>query len=129
MASELKFESLLADLDRILELSPDDFAKAARLMRKLDSDLERLLEAARIDEGHRKGLFKTVALVRSSAAKLFQSLGNAKGGGQFREDWRRFARNDFLELKEDLMALRELLVENADFFRIACLRERIGELA
>lgn len=129
MAKELTFWSILAALDRLVELDPNNLGTAARLLRRLDSDLERLLEAARIDEERRKNLFRIVASVRSSSTKLLRSLGNAKQNRQLRDDWLRFARNDFLELKEDLMALREHLVENADFFRLACLRDQIGELA
>ncbi|MBC7218730.1 MAG: hypothetical protein H5T49_01140 [Hadesarchaea archaeon] len=129
MVRRLGFDSILAALDRIMELSPNDLGKAARLLRRLDSDLERLLEAAKIDEGRRKGLVKGVTLVRSASASLFCSLGNARQKGQLSGDWLRFAQNDFLELKEDLMALREFLVENADFVRLACLRDQIGGLA
>lgn len=129
MVRELRFESILTALDGLVELSPDDLRKAARLLRRLDWDLERLLETARIDEERRKVLFRIVASMRSSSAKLFQSLGNAKQNGRLRGDWLRFARNDFLELKDDLMALREYLVENADFLRLVCLRDQIGELA
>ncbi|MEM3453437.1 MAG: hypothetical protein QW835_07440 [Candidatus Hadarchaeum sp.] len=129
MVRELRVESILTALDEIVELNPDDLGKGSRLLRNLDWHLEQLLEASRIDKERRKGLFKMVTLVRSSSSKFFQSLGNAKQNGQLRGDWLRFARNDFLRLKEDLMALREHLAENADFFRLACLRDQIGELA
>ncbi|MEM3421482.1 MAG: hypothetical protein QW835_01665 [Candidatus Hadarchaeum sp.] len=129
MVRKLRVESILTALDEIVELNPGDLGKGSRLLRSLDWYLEQLLEAARIDEERRKGLFRMVTLVRSSSAKLFQSLGNAKQSGQLRGDWLRFAQHDFLKLKEDLIALREHLVENVDFFRLACLRDQIGELA
>ncbi|MGQ9787731.1 MAG: hypothetical protein ACUVQM_00210 [Candidatus Hadarchaeaceae archaeon] len=129
MVRELGFEFILANLDRILELNPNDLGKAARLLRRLDSNLERLLEAARIVDKHQSKLCKVVNLVRSSLARFFCSLANARDSGELRDDWIRFARNDFLQLKEDLMALREFLVENSDFIRLVCLRDHIDELA
>jgi hypothetical protein len=45
-----------------------------------------------------------------------------------RGDWMRLAQRDFAALKEDLLALREHIVVEADFIKFICLREQIGEL-
>jgi len=128
MGRELTLESLLADLDHILELPQNNPGAASRLLRRLDQNLERVLEAARIDETHRQDLFRIVMPVRASTAELTQSLKSAKEDDQLREDWSRFARRDFAVLREELLALREHMVEDADFLRFACLREQLGEL-
>ena len=129
MAREITYESLLADLDGILELSPGGLLRVGSLLRKLDQAFERLLEAARIDEPRRQALFKALTPMRASAAQLTRSLSNAKRGGPLRDDWLRLAQRDFTVLKEELLAVREHVVEEADFVRFACLREQVGELA
>ncbi len=129
MAREITYESLLADLDGILELSPGGLPRAGSLLRKLDQDFERLLEAARIDEPRRQALFNALTPMRASAAQLARSLSNAKRGGPLRGDWLRLAQRDFTVLKDELLAVREHAVEEADFVRFACLREQVGELA
>jgi hypothetical protein len=129
MGRELRLEAVMDDVDRILELDQDSPEKAAKRLRRLDQKLEWLLEASRVDESRWRKLNKAVASVRSAAAEMFQSLGSARRDVQLRQDWLRFARRDFMALKEELLALREQLVGDADFFRLACLRDQIGKLA
>lgn len=128
MGRELTFESVLADLDRILELPQRSSDSAIQPLRKLDQDLELMLDAARIDETRRRSLFKIMTPLRASAAELAQSLARARRGGPMRGDWMRFAERDFAVLKDELLALREFMVAEADFLRFACLREQLGEL-
>jgi len=128
MGRELTYESILADMDRILGLPQKSLGAAGSMLRKLDQSLERMLDAARIDETLRRSLFKMMAPPKSSAAGLAQSLAKARRGGPMRGDWMRFAERDFAALKDELLALREYLVSEADFLRFACLREQLGEL-
>ncbi len=129
MSREITYESLLEDMDRILESALGDLPKAGSRLCRLDQDFERLLNAAKIDEPRRRALSKALAPMRASAAQLTKSLSHAKRGGLLREDWLRLAQRDFTVLKDDLLAVREHLVEAADFVRFACLREQLGELA
>ena len=128
MGRELTYESLLADLDHILELPQKSLGTASSLLRKLDQNLERMLDSARIDEALRRSLFKMITPQRASAAELAQSLAKARRSGPMRGDWMRFAERDFAVLKDELLALREYMVSEADFLRFACLREQLGEL-
>ncbi|MFH1821162.1 MAG: hypothetical protein ABH852_01795 [Methanobacteriota archaeon] len=99
MGREPTFESLLADLDRILDLPQKSLDTTIPLLRKLDHYLEHMLDAARIDEARRRSLFKIMTPLRSSAAELAQSLAEVKSGGPMRGDWVRFAERDFAVLK------------------------------
>jgi len=128
MGREMTYESILADLDGILTLTPTSLRSISSRLRTLDQKLERLLVAARIDEARRRALFGVVTSIRASSAELARSLGNAKRGGRMRDDWTRLAQRDFAVLKEELLALREQIVVEADFIRFACLREHIGEI-
>ncbi len=120
----LTFDALVAAVDGILELplSPE---KASPLWRKLDPMLEALLQAVKNDEARYRRLKKIIAALRRAASELARSLGNARKGGPTRADWMRFAVRDLVKLKDELLALREFMVEEADFLRMACLRARL----
>ncbi|MDI6643331.1 MAG: hypothetical protein QMD95_04725 [Candidatus Hodarchaeaceae archaeon] len=128
MKQGLTFEAVLEAVDRILELPPNDPGSAGGLWRKLDPMLEDMLEAAKLDGGHHKRMLKLMTPLRSAASELAQSLLNSKRGGPLRGDWVRFAERDLVKLKDELLALREFMVEETDFLRFACLRARLREL-
>lgn len=128
MGREITPESILDMLDKILESPPKNLHKASSRLKKFDRNIERLLDAAKIDENRRKALLGCVAPFRASYSALARSLGNAKRGGKMCSDWMRLAQRDFSVLKDDLLALREQIVGEADFLKFACLREQIGEI-
>ncbi len=128
MGRELTFESVMLDLDRILEMPQSRPRAAIQWLRKLDQDLEVVLAAARIDEPRRRSLLNITTSLRASAAELAQSLARARMGGPMRGDWTRFAERDFSVLKDELLGLREFMTAEADFLRFVCLRDRLGEL-
>lgn len=128
MKQGLNFDAVLAGVDSILELSPKNPSTADLLWRKLDPKLDHMLGAAKIDEARHLRLVKVITSLRTAASGLAQSLINVKRGGPMRGDWLRFAEHDLTVLKDELLALREFMTEEADFLRFACLRAQIGEL-
>lgn len=124
----LTFEAVLAAADSILELQPNDTGTESSLWRKLDPMLDRMLDAAKIDAARHMRLAEVLPPLRAAASELTQSLLNSKRGGPLRGDWVRFAERDLVRLKDELLALREFMIEEADFLRFACLRAQLREL-
>jgi hypothetical protein len=127
MRSELTFDAVLAAVDGILELplKPDE-ANSSWL--KLDRMLDRVLEATRVDPARHRHLSEVLSPLRAAASELARSLSNAKRGGPMRGDWMRLAERDLVKLKDELLALREFMVREADFLRLACLRAQLEGL-
>ncbi len=123
------FETVLEAVDRILELSPSDPSSARELWQRLDPMLEGVLGATKIDAACHARMTKLMTSLRTAASKLIQSLLNSRRGGPLRDDWVRFAERDLIKLKDELLALREFMVEEADFLRLACLRAQLRELS
>lgn len=128
MRQGLTFEMVLAMVDGIIELPPKNPRSAGKLWRKLDPTLELMLGAAELDAAHHARMRELVTLLRAAASELNQSLLNSKQGGALRGDWVRFAERDLVKLKDELLALREFMVEETDFLRFACLRAQLREL-
>ena len=128
MGDEPTFEAVLAAVDRLLEVSPREVSSASELWPKLDNMFDGLLSAAKIDAARHGRLAELVASLKAAAAQFLQSLLNARRGGPLRDDWARFAERDFIKLKDEVLALREFLVEEVDFLKFACLRARLRNL-
>jgi hypothetical protein len=127
MKRELTFDAVLAAVDGILEL-PQDPSDANSLWQRLDPMLDRMLLAAKIDAVRHQRLSELLSIIRAAASELTQSLVNAKRGGYTRDDWMRFAERDLIRLKDELSALREFMIEEADFLRFTCLRTQLEGL-
>jgi len=112
-------------VDEILELPQSDVQKAGELWKKLDGQLEALETAVRTDKPCNNRLLAVTTRLRSSASKFMRSLACCKGGGPLRNDWVRFAERDLAELKDELLALKEFLVEEAEFIEFALARARL----
>lgn len=125
MSSDLIPEVILEMVDALLDLSPHGLNSADGLWPKLDGMLDDLLEAAEFDVARRGHLAELIAPLKTAAAQLLQSLLNFKRGGLLHEDWARFAEHDLIRLKDELLAMREFLVAEADFLKFACLRARL----
>ena len=128
MSDELTFEAVLITVDRLLELPPQEVSSAGEIWQKLNYMLDGALRAAKFDAAHHGRLAELVTSLKAAAAKFLQSLLNARRGGPLRGDWVRFAERDLLELKDEVLALREFLVGEADFLKFACLRARLRDL-
>jgi len=127
MESGLTFDAVLAAVDGILEV-PQDPSRANSLWRKLDKMLEQMLFAAKIDAARHQRLSEVLSPIRTAASKLTQSLANAKRGGHMRSDWMRFAERDLIRLKDEISALREFMIKEADFLRFVCLQAQLEGL-
>jgi len=128
MEQGLNFDTVLTEVDQILELHPKDFRKTKFLWGKLDQRLEKMLDAAKIDAVRYRRLCEILTPLRTAASKLMQSMSNAKRGVSMRDDWIRFAEHDLVTLKDELLALKESIIEDADFLKFACLRAQLREL-
>jgi hypothetical protein len=91
--------------------------------------LDWLLCTTKFDAARHGRLAELGVSLKAAAAKFLQSLLNARHGGPLRGDWVRFAERDFIKLKDEVLALREFLVEEADFLKFACLRARLRNLS
>lgn len=129
MGGELTFEAVLTAVDRFLELPPQEVSSAGGLWQKLDNMLDGTLRAAKFDTARHGRLAELVASLRAAAAQFLQSLLNARHDGPLRDDWARFAERDLLKLKDEVLALREFLIREADFLKFACLRARLRDLS
>lgn len=128
MKQKLTLETTLAAIDSILGLLPEEVRKAEPLWRELDQKLDLVLDATKIDEVRHRNLIEVSTPPRNAASRLSQSMINARRSGPMRGDWKRFAERDLAVLKDELMALRESMLEEADFLRFACLRAQLSEL-
>ena len=129
MGDELTFEAVLTMVDHFLELSPQEVSSAGGIWPKLDNMLDGALDAAKFDAARHGRLAELVASLKAAAAKFHQSLLNARRSDPLRDDWTRFAERDFIKLKDEVLALREFLVNETDFLKFACLRARLRDLS
>ena len=129
MRDELTFEAVLTVVDRFLELPPQEVSSAGGLWPKLDNMLDWALGATKFDAPHHGRLAELVASLKAAATNFLQSLLNARRGGSLHDDWTRFAERDFIKLKDEVLALREFLVDEKDFLKFACLRARLRDLS
>jgi len=129
MRDELTFEELLTVVDRFLELPPRDVSSAGGLWPKLDNMLDWILVATKFDAPLHGRFAELVASLKAAAAKFLQSLLNARRDDSLRDDWTRFAEHDLIKLKDEVLALREFLVDKADFLKFACLRASLRDLS
>ena len=129
MRDELTFEELLTVVDRFLELPPRDVSSAGGLWPKLDNMLDWILVATKFDAPLHGRFAELVASLKAAATKFLQSLLNARRGDSLRDDWTRFAEHDLIKLKDEVLALREFLVDKADFLKFACLRASLRDLS
>lgn len=127
MKQKLMFDAVLAAVDGILEL-PQNPSRVGTIWQELDPMLDQLSSAAKIDATHYKRLYELLSPLKAAASVFVQSVVNAKVGGSMRDDWMRFAERDLVRLKDELLALREFMVEEADFLRFACLRVQLEGL-
>lgn len=127
MKSELTFDAVLAAVDGILEL-PQKPDEANSHWLKLNQMLDQMLAATKVDSARHRRLSEVLSPLRAAASELARSLSNAKRGGPMRGDWMCFAERDLVRLKDELLALREFMLGEADFLRLACIRTQLEGL-
>lgn len=112
-------------VDEILELHPGAVQRAGELWKNLEGQLEILETAVRTDKPRHGRLLAITVRLRGSASKFTRSLACCKGGGPLRDDWVRFAERDLAEMKDELLALKEFLVEEAEFLKFALAKVQL----
>ncbi|MEM2192754.1 MAG: hypothetical protein QXG38_03980 [Candidatus Hadarchaeales archaeon] len=102
-------DELIALLDAFIELPEEEVARARDYWKKL-SPL--FADICRISDGDRKlaPLLKLRPIMESAAAKLLKSI--SASAGPFGREWRLFAKSDLEELKDHLIAVREIIIKN-----------------
>lgn len=119
MPPEKTLEGFLADIDRFVELSPLDIERVSKQGTAISKTASQLRNLTKLDIKRRKVLNQLAAEVDCAATRLLQSVLNSKRSGTLRGDWARFAQRDVLRLKDEILALREFLVANAELLRPA----------
>ncbi len=128
MKQRAMFEAALGLINHILELPPNNPSSAHKPWQNLDPMLGEILSATKIDAVRHVCMTKLIVSLKAAASELIQSLLNSKQGGSLRGDWVRFTERDFIKLKDELLALREFFVGEADFLRFVCLRTQLKKL-
>jgi len=117
MSHEPTLECLLKEIDGLVELSPSNFLAANKRGEEICKAIVEFKDAIEPNAHQRDSLNKLFASVDRAAGKLDQSVLNLRKDGRLRGDWARFARRDLIRLKDEILALREFLVANANSFK------------
>jgi hypothetical protein len=127
MYHKQKLQSLIKEIDLIVELSPSSFSASCKGSAKVCKAIREFREAIEPNVNQSDGLNKIYAAVDQSVSQLKQSLVNLRKDRRLRGDWARFAKRDIIRLKDELLALREFLVVNSNSFKPSSLSsERLG---
>jgi len=124
MHDELTFEDLLSAIDRFLELSPSNLNSAHARAVAVSNAADTFLNTHELDAQRHERLGELAASLNATVARLSQSMVNLKQKGALRADWTRFAQRDLIKLKDEVLALREFSVENAEQLKSARQRVR-----
>ena len=117
MPHELTLESLLKEIDGLVKLSSSNFSAAGKRGEAVCKAIKEFKDAIEPDAGQHDGLNQLFAAVDRAAGQLTQSVLNLQKDRRLRGDWARFARRDLIRLKDEVLALREFLVANANSFK------------
>jgi hypothetical protein len=126
LKTETADEEVLKLIDTILRLPSDGFKAAEKLWAKLAESIRELEVAVKGDSGRSNRLGEVVTRVKASASRLARSASAASG--PLAEDWRKFAKTDLENLKDELLALQEFISAEREFLRQALRRAALWEL-
>ncbi|MDI6820419.1 MAG: hypothetical protein QMC89_05915 [Candidatus Hodarchaeaceae archaeon] len=124
MREESTFDGLLSTIDRFLGIPQSNLNSAHAGAVATSNAANTFLNTHELDARDREHLSELAASLNAAVARLSQSVVNLKQDGALQADWARFAQRDLIRLKDEVLALREFLVENAKRLRLA--RWRIG---
>jgi len=117
MSHEPTLECLLKEIDGLVKLSSSNFSVAGKRGEAICKAIKEFKDAIEPDAGQRDSLNQLFAAVDRAAGQLTQSVLNLRKDRRLRGDWARFARRDLIRLKDEVLALREFLVANANSFK------------
>jgi len=117
MPHELTLESLLKEIDGLVKLSSSNFSAAGKRGEAVCKAIKEFKDAIEPDARQHDSLNQLFAAVDRAAGQLTQSVLNLQKDRRLRGDWARFARRDLIRLKDEVLALREFLVANANSFK------------
>ncbi len=119
-------ERALALIDEILKLRHDRFSAAKKSWSELAELLKDFEIAARSDKRRANRLKKITFLLNNAASKFIRSVSAANG--PLADDWRRLAKRDFENFKDELLGLQEFILAERDFLSKALLRANLWKL-
>lgn len=117
MPHEPTFENLLKDIDELINISPTDFSVASERGEAMCKSIKEFKDTIELDDRQRVSLDQLFASVDRANKQLTQSVLNLREDRRLRGDWARFAQRDLIRLKDEILALQEFLVANADLFK------------
>jgi len=117
MPHESTLEGLLNEIDGLVKLSSSNFSEASKRGAAICKAIEEFKDAVEPNTSQRDGLNQLFAAVDRAAGQLTQCMLNLRKDRRLRGDWARFAQRDLIRLKDEVLALREFLVSNANSFK------------
>jgi len=118
MSHESTFEDLLKDIDQLIKISPTNFSTAGERGEVICRSIREFKDAIELDARQRGSLDRLLASVDHANKQLTQSVLNFREDRRLRSDWARFAQRDLIRLKDEILALQEFLVANANSFKL-----------
>ena len=97
---------LLAKIDRFIDLPSSATSRASKLGEEISQEASEI----KLESSTRKKLNPVIARFDALSSRLSRSVSNSKRG-MFRRDWDRFARSETTRLKDEALALQEVLNE------------------
>ena len=97
---------LLEKIDRFIDLPASATSRASRLGEEISREASEIKLKSNVGEE----LNPVIARFDSLSSRLSRSVSNSKRG-VFRRDWDRFARSETTRLKDEALALQEVLNE------------------
>ena len=105
---DVPYGQLLEKVGRFIELPAAAISKASRLGEEISREACGIKKTVKLNSGTRGELSRLVAKLESLSSRLSRSVSNSKRGA-FRRDWTRFARSETTRLKDEVLALQEIL--------------------
>ena len=118
MFHEPTFEDLLKDIDRLIKIPPTNFSTASERGEVICKSIKEFKDAIELDARQSGSLDRLLASVDRASKQLSQSVLNLREDRRLRCDWARFAQRDLIRLKDEILALQEFLVANANSFKL-----------
>ena len=103
---DVPYGQLLEKVGRFIELPASAISKASRLGEEISREACGVKKTVKPEA--RGELSRLVAKLESLSSRLSRSVSNSKRGA-FRRDWTRFARSETTRLKDEVLALQEIL--------------------
>lgn len=106
-------QELFKNIDCFLDLPNSSVSNANELGEKICKGAKELQTTVRLDPRAQKKLEQLTSKLENISTRLSRSILNSNQG-TFQRDWARFAQAESIKLKDEVLALRELLTLNTE---------------